>query len=714
MRSSGVFRTFLVAAVGLSLAVAPSAVAQESAEAAAEAPGTPDWQYPREGRSGGKRVNVHEPTVVGYDGATGAVELSVPLEITDPIGQVAWAGVRVKGQTHVDIASRLFAIDGLEPAGDELAEGPAKALEGLDPMEAIGERLLMRLELLLGRPGELGVEDAKGLSTLPPDIHVRNEPAVLVQVDGEPVLAQVADFSLEYVTNSASDIFHQPNGGKWFMLVDGHWAEAKELVGPWKWLEKKLPVVLTQLPITHPRGHVRRYVPGTKRYRARVGDKAVGPEGALPEVIVSQKPAELVLLHGDPLFTMVPGVKLMSVANTESDLLFHPRSGLFYLVVGGRWFQAEDVDGKWRETYGKLPEEFALIPRDHIRAHVRWSVPGTPEAAEAARLTAVRERMTLHPRSRADARYVEKTPKSAPIEGIEARLVNNTEDDVLTTGKAYYACVRGAWFRSDDGKTKWEAATTLPESIQAIPAASGLFHVNSVRPLGPDGEKGFAFAFTGGYRGMFVHRGAAVYGTGWDRRGLMRNKNWYPAARTYGESRWYDPVSGTFQPRSAQYTPEGQLVADEWSPYTASYGRVVAYADRYSQGGRRAFPYHREDDVFRTACGRPDLVAMWKKDALAREGLALDAFPLGDRSAETRPETPPLAVDETGIVYRVQEDKIEAFADGKWAVPKVVRPDVSQRLTTLERAHARAEQLRAWMKKRAGTLPVNPVATPRK
>ena len=58
------------------------------------------------------------------------------------------------------------------------------------------------------------------------------------------------------------------------------------------------------------------------------------------KVIVEQEPAELILLKGNPLFTLVPGVKLMVVANTSSDVLFHPRSGKYYLLISGRWFEA--------------------------------------------------------------------------------------------------------------------------------------------------------------------------------------------------------------------------------------------------------------------------------------------------------------------------------------------------------------------------------------
>ena len=48
--------------------------------------------------------------------------------------------------------------------------------------------------------------------------------------------------------------------------------------------------------MTHPRGHVRQFVPGTPEYAQRGPVKKPASPAAIPEVIVRDKPADLVLL----------------------------------------------------------------------------------------------------------------------------------------------------------------------------------------------------------------------------------------------------------------------------------------------------------------------------------------------------------------------------------------------------------------------------------
>ena len=675
------------------------------------------WQYPREVRAAGLRVALHEPTVLSYTDADGTVALRIPLEITDAAGRVSFGAAHATGAAHLDLGSRLFLVDGLA-----VGECPLPGLDAAiapklqaDLGGALAEPLLLRLELLTDRPGAAPPVDEEGgpkISTRAPEIHVRRTPAVLVQIEGDPELVPVDTFPLQYVANSATDIFHDPSTKRWFMLLHEHWVSSSSVDGPWAWHDDKLPVVLTQLPVSSPRGHVWSFVPGTRRYTKRTeGGEPPRPD-PMPEIIVSHKPAELVLLLGDPLFTLIPHVKLMTVANTISDLFFHPRSGKYYLLISGRWFVAEDVDGKWEPAFGSLPEEFAQIPREHARGHVRWCVAGTPEAAEAAARAALPERALLSRRVSASVRYEGKDIRTAPLEGTEVRHVTNTEDDVLVVGGVYYACVRGAWFRSKNGESPWDHVESLPDDLLPVPESTGFWHVNVCSALGAE-DKAYRFQIRGPYRGIYVHRGAPVYGNGWDRRGLLRSGNWYPAARTYGENRWYDPVAGAFQPRNVLYDAQGPARATKWSPYTASYGRVRWYADRYLQGGRRMFPYDDGQDLFDLDASRPDVYGIWTDDVLARDGLPAARFPLGDRSAETTRDVPPVVSDSAGTAFRLSGGKVERWADGQWRAAADVSDDVRARLAAHERTRTLPDALRRWAEKRSGALPVNPVVTPR-
>lgn len=714
----------LAAVLGASAAALP-ARAQDAKNPAPKDPAKPAgpaapaaplqaWEFPREFTVAGRKFALSEPRVVGRDAKTGELRLRFPAQSTDGAGRITWGAIDATGRPHYDLASRLVLVDGLAAAAPALPQlqEDAKADVVAGVAGAFPKEVLLRLELVAAAPAAAPAEPAAApkLSMSAPEILVRRWPSVLVQIDGEAVLDVVEDFPFEYVLNTAADLFRDPKTTTWYLLADGWWLEAKKLEGPWK-LAATPPLVLSQMKVTHPRGHVRMFLPGTPEYAQRTGGKKQTPPATLPEVIVRDKPAELVLLEGDPLFLMIPNVgnRLMVVANTESDLLYHPKSSLFYLLLSGRWFQAEDVQGPWKEAFGSLPEDFAKIPPDHVRAHVLWCVPGTAEAAEAAALAQIEERIALAGGTRTEVRYDGKEIRTVPLEGTPLKLVVNTEDDVLQAEGAYWCCARGAWFRSDDGRS-WELATALPAAIDQIPESSGAYHARFCRPYGK-AEAGVVFGATGGYLGTFLWKGAPIYGTGYAKRGLLRDGNWYPAARTYGENRWYDPLSGVFQPRTARYDAEGRLVASEWSPYTAGYGRVKWYASRYDQGGRRMFPFGADTGKFDTAAGRPDPWETWGTQVKEREGLKVERFPLGDRSSEAAPREAPVVAAEDGTVWRAGAKGVETYKDAAWVAADKVGDAEKAWLAALARLNARPAQLRAWAEKRRAALPVNPTVT---
>ncbi len=713
----GLVPALMVSALGLSLlGGAAPALAQEPAPAEETVAA---WLFPKEIQVAGRRLALHEPVVLDHDQERRRVTLRVPIEVTDPLGKTTGGVADVSGSVHLDIASRLAMVDVMEvtssafPALSEKAVGEVQAALA----DAWPPSLLLRLELIVGRPTAAAAADSPGkLSSLPPKIHVRNQPAMLIQIDGEPVLEPVQNTPLQYILNTATDLFQDPSSGAWYMLLNGSWATSKTLEdGDWAWLEGKLPVVMSQLPISHPRGHIRQFVPGTREFRNRYGKTPPAtPTTPVPDVIITKEPAELVLLEGDPLFTLVPGVKLMPVANTQSDLFFHPRLGNYFLLISGRWLTANELDGEWKPHFGKLPEQFLQIPRDHVRAHVVWCVPGTPEAAEAAALASLWEHAVIKPSGRVEILFQDGELRKLPIEGGEFSLVTSTEDDLLVSkGGKYYACIRGAWFASNTGKGDWKPIEALPEALGMLPAGGTPYHINFSRPIGAH-EGGYAFKLNGGYEGVFVEKGSVKYGTGWSRPGMKRGANWYPTQRTYGENRWYDPGTGMFQPRSVTYGDDGRPAASAWSVYAGSYGRVRGYANRYYQGGRRMFPFRKDIGAFDTSAARTDTFGTWASEVAQREGLDEEAFPFGDRHAEQAHAGAAMVADAAGTLYRrTDSGSTEANGkDGTWASARTVADDIKALLDMFERLNARPAQWAAWRAERAAPVPINPSVTP--
>jgi hypothetical protein len=71
------------------------------------------------------------------------------------------------------------------------------------------------------------------------------------------------------------------------------------------------------------------------------GAQHAGAAAAAPTVLVSQNPAELMLLNGGAAYTPVTGTRLERVSNTESNVFRPGITGTVYSRVSGRWGRAQ-------------------------------------------------------------------------------------------------------------------------------------------------------------------------------------------------------------------------------------------------------------------------------------------------------------------------------------------------------------------------------------
>src|SRR5262245_6047054 len=100
-----------------------------------------------------------------------------------------------------------------------------------------------------------------------------------------------------------------------------------------------------------------------------------------PQVFFSTRPAVLVSLDGDPIWSPIQGSDLKFVVNTNWDL-FETPSKTLYLRNNDTWLTASDVKGPWSPA-GKLPPSFAKLPANDDWKDVKANSPGRPPAAGA-------------------------------------------------------------------------------------------------------------------------------------------------------------------------------------------------------------------------------------------------------------------------------------------------------------------------------------------
>src|SRR5262245_1382203 len=122
-----------------------------------------------------------------------------------------------------------------------------------------------------------------------PKIYFSAGPAVLVQVDGQPVLRQVPGYELLRVINTYAVLLFDQAQGTYYLHVVGRWAAAQSLDGPWAVSSRHLASLDPILKMLARQGQVHTLDdPGAYVTRSAA-------EGVFPAIYVSTVPAELIM-----------------------------------------------------------------------------------------------------------------------------------------------------------------------------------------------------------------------------------------------------------------------------------------------------------------------------------------------------------------------------------------------------------------------------------
>ena len=411
----------------------------------------------------------------------------------------------------------------------------------------------------------------EGLSFDPPPIFYSSTPAVLVITDGEPLLAPIPDTKLEYAVNTNWDLFRYKEK-EWYLRNESQWLKNKDLSGEWKY-DNTLPSHFKKLPDDDNWTEVKAAIPPTKS------------EEDEPTVFVSDRPAELILIDGTPLYRTVGDPGLEYVDDTESDLFRYETK--FYYLVSGRWFRADQLRGPW-EFVKDLPDVFATIPADHEKGHVLAAIPNTDEARLAMLEASIPRKATI---SRDAGKNVsvhyEGEPQFETVPGtIDVERAVNSSNDIVKVGAEYYLCDSAVWYVSTTAEGPWVVADKIPSVIYTIPPSSPSYHVTHVHVYEDESDSSsVSTGYTSGYTGVTVAFGVAMYGTGYYYSPYYGYPHYgypyyYPYPYSYGASAWYNPNTGMYGRSASVYGPYGGYGrAASYNPQTGAYARGAAVWD---------------------------------------------------------------------------------------------------------------------------------------
>ncbi len=189
-----------------------------------------------------------------------------------------------------------------------------------------------------------------------PHVFVSTVPAEMILLKGEPAYKLVEGTSLEWVSNTESDVFRAGKTGMVYYLVAGRWFAAPDFTGPWTFVSLSLPADFKKIPLEHERSRVLASVPGTPQAAEAVMLASI-PQTARVNKKTLKAPD--VSYSGDPKFEPIEKTTISRAVNTEKDIF--KVGDLYYMCFQGVWFMSKEPTGPWEVT-GQVPKEIYEIP----------------------------------------------------------------------------------------------------------------------------------------------------------------------------------------------------------------------------------------------------------------------------------------------------------------------------------------------------------------
>jgi hypothetical protein len=506
-------------------------------DAFAQGPGTASLAdpWPRDLSISSAAVLVYQPQVNKWDG--NQVDFRMALAIK-PTGakQETFGVVFATARTQVDKVARTVVFENLKITKSNFPtlpdHGAAYAAElqtrfAADLKTISLDRLQASLAATGIKPPSVPVDNT------PPQVLISYSPAILVPIDGAPVLKPVPDHSrIQRVINTRALILQVGLGDSYYIHVYHGWLTAGSIGGPWTQaslgpIEKRQADAIAQQ--LDKAGTVDLLDGGPK------ANPKPSLANGVPAIYTAQGAAELVIFNGQPDFVPIVGTQLLWASNTTNDVLIDTANSDYYVLLAGRWFRSSALTGPWTFVPSNaLPPGFAQIPPASLASAVLPSVAGTAPAQEAAIANTIPQTATvpLHNGPSFTPSF-DGPPQYAPIPGTALTYVANASVPVIQMDpNSLYAVSAGVWFSATQLTGPWVVARSVPPVIYSIPPSSPLYYVTYVRIYEATPTVVYE-GYTPGYLGTVIEpTGTVVYGTGYAYTPWVGSV-WYPAPVTY-------------------------------------------------------------------------------------------------------------------------------------------------------------------------------------
>ncbi len=486
-----------------------------------------DISWPQElSRDDGAVLLIYQPQVEVFTGnileARAAVSVKTPASGNMPVFGAIWIEARL--DTNRD--TRTAVIRDIEISDVRFADASDEQKERLASFiksSVVGSTLTISVDQLLA---DLDTESSSlseaDLKHTPPIIMLSTKPAMLVSIDGDPVLAEIDGSKYERVVNLAFLIVKDRDTHYLYVGSDT-WYQAADIIGPWS-ITTTVPTDITSL------------VEPVEGDAEDVGEM---------EIIIATEPTELLVSAGPPTWAPVEGMDLLYLSNTDGNAFLELSTQKYYVLLSGRWYSGEGMVGEldWNHVPNdELPEAFGDIPHESVNGAVLSQVAGTRQAREAVLDNTIPQTAAIDRDDTSFSVQYDGEPDFAPIEDIKVEYAQNTAAAVFRYGNLYFACNDGVWYVANGATGPWTVATEIPDAIYKIPASNPHHNVTYVKVYDVTPEIVYV-GYTPSYYGSYYYSGAVIYGTGWYYHPWY-GPYYYPRYPTWGFHVTYNPYTG--------------------------------------------------------------------------------------------------------------------------------------------------------------------------
>jgi hypothetical protein len=184
-----------------------------------------------------------------------------------------------------------------------------------------------------------------------------------------------------------------------------------------------------------------------------------------PQIFVSDSPAILLFIDGEPRFLPVDGSGLQFVLNTPWDVLREGEDGPLYLCHDDAWLSSSALDAKWQWAT-RLPANLDKLPHGPNWDRLRDCLPEQLDKLSEPEATPP---IVYYSTEAAELLLTDGEPRWAAIGDRGLNYATNTEQELFRVDDIYFLLLSGRWFSTAQLDGPWALARQLPDAFQDIP-----------------------------------------------------------------------------------------------------------------------------------------------------------------------------------------------------------------------------------------------------